>query len=55
MVGVKRISFDFPADEFPYLKLLCAEKGTTIRELGTRLFLEEIRKFKEEQKGKNDE
>lgn len=44
-----RINFDFPKSEYPYLKLLCAKKGVTIKKLATELLIKAIEDYEDEE------
>lgn len=37
-----RLNIDFPSDEFAYLKMLCAQKGVTIKDFVVPLILKAI-------------
>lgn len=45
-----RINFEFPKKDHPYLKLLCAKKGISIRELATELLLQAIEQAEDDEK-----
>lgn len=38
-MGTHRMNIDFPSDDYSYLKMLCAEKGITIKEFVVPLVL----------------
>ena len=40
--GFQRLNIDFPSDEYTYLKLLCAEKGVSIKDFVVPLILKAI-------------
>lgn len=44
MKNTVRLSFEFPSEKYPYLKMLCAEHGVSLKEFTTNLIL----KFMEE-------
>ena len=37
-----RINFEFPREEYPYLKLACAKLGVSLREFATKQLLEAV-------------
>jgi hypothetical protein len=37
-----RLNIDFPSDDYTYLKMLCAEKGVTIKDFVVPLILKTI-------------
>lgn len=37
-----RFNFEFPRSEYPYLKLLCAQQGVSLREFATKLLRQAI-------------
>lgn len=37
-----RLNIDFPSDDYTYLKMLCAEKGVTIKDFVVPLLLKAI-------------
>lgn len=43
-----RLNFEFPKKEYPYLKLLCAKKGISLRELATELLIKAIEDAEDE-------
>lgn len=47
MKSTVRLNFDFPRSEYPYLKLICAEKGMSLKEFATNLLLKEIEKYED--------
>lgn len=47
-----RLNFEFPREEFPYLKMLCAQKGISFKELATQLILKAIDEYEDEQLAK---
>lgn len=42
-----RLNFDFPKEIYPYLKLMCAKKGITFKELATDLILAAIDSYED--------
>ena len=47
MKNTVRVNFEFPRKAYPYLKLLCAEKGISLREFGTTLLLKAIEEYED--------
>ncbi len=43
-----RINFEFPKEVYPYLKLVCADKQTSIREFATELLVQAIEEYEDE-------
>jgi predicted DNA-binding protein len=47
MKNTVRLNFDFPKNEYPYLKLLCAKKGLSFKEFTTELLLKAIEEYED--------
>jgi predicted DNA-binding protein len=47
-----RLNFEFPREEYPYLKMMCAAKGMTFRQLATNLLFEAIEEYEDKALGK---
>jgi len=43
-----RLNFEFPRERYPYLKMLCAQKGKTMRAFATELLLQAIEEYEDE-------
>lgn len=43
-----RLNFDFPREEYPYLKMLCAQKGMSLKEFATKLLIRAIEEYEDE-------
>lgn len=41
-MNTHRLNIDFPSDEYTYLKMLCAEKGVSIKDFVVPLILKAI-------------
>lgn len=41
-MSTRRLNVDFPSDEYIYLKMLCAEKGVSIKDFVVPLILKAI-------------
>jgi hypothetical protein len=41
-MGTQRLNIEFPSDEYTYLKMLCAEKGVSIKDFVVPLILKAI-------------
>jgi hypothetical protein len=52
MKNTVRLNFEFPKREYPYLKMLCAEKGISFREFATELLLKAIEEYEDHRLGK---
>jgi len=44
----KKLTLDFPADEYVYLKMACAKKGVSIKDFVTRAVIISIEDFEDE-------
>jgi hypothetical protein len=44
----KKITFEFPFEEYTYLKVICAKQGMLMREFLTRSVLKSIAEYEEE-------
>lgn len=42
-----RLNFDFPREHYPYLKMLCAKKGVSLKKLATELLTREIEEYED--------
>ena len=47
MRNTVRLNFEFPRDEYPYLKMMCAGKGMSFRELATDLLRNAIEEYED--------
>ncbi len=47
MKNMVRLNFDFPRKEYPYLKMLCADKGLSLKEFATDLLLKAIEEYED--------
>ena len=47
-----RLNFEFPRSEYPYLKLMCAEKGISFREFATELLMNTIEEYEDKKLAK---
>lgn len=47
-----RLNFDFPREEYSYLKMLCAQKGLSLREFATELLIHAIEEYEDERLAK---
>lgn len=43
-----RLNFEFPISEYPYLKMVCARKGLSLREFATELLIKAIDEAEDE-------
>lgn len=48
MKDTVRLNFDFPKDQYPFLKMACAMRGTTFRNLVTELLMKAIEEIEDE-------
>ena len=47
-----RINFEFPRNKYPFLKMLCAQKGISLRQLATEALIRAIEEYEDEQLAK---
>jgi hypothetical protein len=52
MKNTVRINFEFPREHYPYLKLLCAKKGQSLRDFASDLLIREIEEYEDRQLAK---
>lgn len=52
MKDTVRLNFEFPRAEYPYLKLMCAEKGVSFREFATELLMNTIEEYEDKKLAK---
>ena len=43
-----RLNFEFPREEYPYLKMICAQKGISLREFATEMLIKAIEEYEDE-------
>ena len=43
-----RINFDFPKENYPYLKMLCAKKGVSLKHFATETLLKAMEDYENE-------
>ena len=44
----KKLTFDFPADEYVYLKMACAKQGVSMKDFLTKSVIKTIREYEDE-------
>lgn len=44
----KKLSLDFPANEYVYLKMACAKKGVSIKDFVTQSVIKSIEEYEDE-------
>jgi len=47
MKNTVRLNFEFPKKAYPYLKLVCAEQGVSLKEFATELLLKAIEEYED--------
>lgn len=47
MKNTIRINFEFPKKEYPFLKMMCAERGVSLREFATELLVQAIEEYED--------
>ncbi|CRX39586.1 hypothetical protein [Estrella lausannensis] len=52
MKNTVRINFDFSRDYYPYLKMLCAKRGQSLKDLASELLIREIEEHEDLQLAK---
>lgn len=43
-----RLNFEFPREEYPYLKMLCALRGISFKEFATELLMKAIEEYEDQ-------
>lgn len=43
-----RLNFEFPLTQYPYLKMVCAKKGLTLRDFATEVLIKAIEETEDE-------
>ena len=44
----KKVTFDFPAEEYVYLKMACAKQGVSMKDFLTRSVIKSIEEYEDE-------
>lgn len=47
MKNTVRLNFEFPRKQYPYLKMLCAVKGLSLKEFATDLIIRAIEEYED--------
>lgn len=47
MKDTVRINFEFPREHYPYLKMLCAKKRLSLKDLASDLLIREIEEYED--------
>jgi hypothetical protein len=47
MKNTVRLNFEFPKEHYPYLKLVCAQKGQSLKDFASELLIREIEKYED--------
>lgn len=47
MKNIIRLNFEFSREEYPYLKMLCAEHGVSLKEFATNLILKALEEYED--------
>lgn len=42
-----RLNFEFPREHYPYLKMVCAQKGLSLREFASDLLIQAIEEYED--------
>lgn len=49
MKNTVRINFEFSREHYPYLKMLCAQRGVSLKDLASELLIREIEEYEDRQ------
>ncbi len=49
MKNTVRLNFEFPRKHYPYLRMLCAEKGQSLKDFASDLLIREIEEYEDRQ------
>ncbi|MBS4168133.1 hypothetical protein [Parachlamydia sp. AcF125] len=52
MKNTVRLNFEFPREHYPYLKMLCAKKGQSLKDFASDLLIREIEEYEDHQLAK---
>ncbi len=52
MKNTVRLNFEFPREHYPYLKMICAQKGKTLKDFVSDLLIKEIEEYEDRQLAK---
>lgn len=47
MKNTVRLNFEFPRDHYPYLRMMCAQKGLSLKDFATQLIIKEIEEYED--------
>jgi len=47
MKDTVRLNFEFPREHYPYLKMLCAQKGLSLKDFASALLIREIEEYED--------
>jgi hypothetical protein len=47
MKNTVRLNFDFPKEHYPYLKMMCAQKGLSLKDYASDLLIREIEEYED--------
>ncbi|MBN4066619.1 hypothetical protein JYU14_00865 [Simkania negevensis] len=47
MKDTVRLNFEFPREHYPYLKMLCAQKGLSLKDFASALLIRKIEEYEE--------
>ena len=48
MRDVVRLNFEFPKEEYPFLKMVCADMGVSLKKFATDLMLKAIEEYEDQ-------
>lgn len=47
MKSTVRLNFEFPREHYPYLKMLCAKKGMSLKDYASELLIKSIEEYED--------
>ncbi len=47
MKNTVRLNFEFPRKHYPYLKMVCAKKGVSLKDFASNLLIKEIEEYED--------
>ena len=47
MKNTVRLNFEFPREHYPYLKMVCAQKGVSLKDFASELLIREIEEYED--------
>lgn len=47
MKSTVRLNFEFPREHYPYLKMMCAQKGVSLKDFASDLLIQKIEEYED--------